>query len=76
MGTHSFVKYRFKNIIKRLVNLKSSTRFNHKKRRILKKHIGESGRIISDIMKIVKQKKVGRFSSWNGHWKSIWFLRS
>ena len=38
------------------------------------RHIGESWRLISCIIEIVW--KVWRLSSYNGHWKSIWFIRS
>ena len=31
------------------------------------RHIGESGRLISDIIEIAKIKKNGRFFSYNGH---------
>ena len=40
------------------------------------RHIGESGRLISDIIEITKIRKIGGFFSYNGHWKSFWFIRS
>ena len=39
------------------------------------RHIGESGRLISDIIEITEIRNIG-FFSYNGHWKSFWFIRS
>ena len=55
-----------------LTDLTSSQTTAHGKN----KHIGESGRIISDITEIAKIKKTGRLFNYNGHRKSIWFIKS
>ena len=40
------------------------------------RHIGESGKIISDIIGVTQIKIIKGFFSYNGHWKSFWFIRS
>ena len=40
------------------------------------RHIGESGRLTSDIMEITEIRDIKGFFSYNGHWRSFWFIRS
>ena len=71
METNFLVECRLKNNIKSSFaeTKKSSTRFNFFTTNdyVKNRHIGESGRLISDLIETTKIRKIGGFFSYNGH---------